>query len=115
MSAEISKITEDNLDQLLSGFFKAALPTPFPPARCLVLRDEMPMPLSTITTPNRRALSRSRLSLAASVALLLGGCWYISNQIGTQVDRPTVGKGEGSAKVPKAILNAHDAAKKMTP
>jgi hypothetical protein len=106
-----------DLDKMLSAFFKAEIPDPFPALKRPVgtFQSQMPMPVSSEPRqrPDRTALSKSRISLAASVALLLGGCWYLSSQIGNAPERPSVGKGDGgSAKVPKEIRKATESSKK---
>jgi hypothetical protein len=108
--------TEHGVDRLLSAFFKAELPDPFPMMKAPA-RAELPMPANTnsLSRDERRtAISNSRLSLAASVALILGGCWYLSGQISAPIERPTVGKGDDSAKIPKEIRKATEDAKKPT-
>lgn len=90
-----------DLDGLLSSFFKAELPDPFPPFKQHAA--QMPMPVATPRDVRRFEVSKSRLSLAASVALIIGGCWYLSNQIGTPVNRTNMGKGDGSAKITEPL------------
>jgi hypothetical protein len=82
----------DALDKLLSDFFKRQMKQPWPPAPV----PPGPSPLSaldgrvslngkpTLAEPAPAArtpadpITPARLTLAASVALLLGGCWYLS-------------------------------------
>lgn len=100
--------TDQRVDRLLSTFFKAELPDPFPPLKAPA-RFELPMPLNVSRLPRderRATLSKSRLSLAASVAMILGGCWYLSGQISAPTERPTVRKGADSAKVPDELRKA---------
>lgn len=65
--------TPDQLDELLSDFFKSNLPHPWPaapvPARAELGASQM----------KRQADNRARYTLAASVALLLGTCWFLSS------------------------------------
>src|SRR5262249_25292434 len=66
----------DDVDRLLSDFFRAELPSPWPGAP---VSDEQLLPLSA--RPIRRWSGlRSRLALAASVALLLVGGWFLSGK-----------------------------------
>jgi hypothetical protein len=68
----------DDLDGLLSAFFRAQMPHPWPESKS---PDEQPLlPLSAATRPAVRPRSalRSRLALAASVALFLAGPWVLS-------------------------------------
>ena len=102
---------------MLSTFFKSELPEPFPKLKVphSTVRAELPMSAingsSYVSTP-RRSLADSRFSLAVSVALLLGGCWYLSTNIGTAPERPKASNGDGSAKLPKEIRKAQDDLKK---
>jgi len=63
---------EDDLDGLLCAFYKAQLPTPWPEPRAL----EVPTEPSPATLPGFSPW-RSRLALAASVALLLSGSLFL--------------------------------------
>jgi hypothetical protein len=105
-----------DVDKTLSAFFKAEMPDPFPDLKlpAATKRADMPMPVSG--TRERQPIYKSRVALAASVALLLGGCWYLSGQIGKAPDRPTVDNkvGGDNAKLPKAIQNATKDLKKAT-
>jgi len=76
---------DDGLDNLLRAFFQAELPAPWPdapvpptaPGRPALLTLRTPSP-SVQVPPRVRLLTRSRLALAASVALMLGGAWILS-------------------------------------
>ena len=59
----------DDVDRWLTDFFQAQLPNPFPPA-----------PMTAVAEPARprRAADHGRLTLAASVAALLGLGVYLS-------------------------------------
>jgi hypothetical protein len=112
MNANDQFPTENGVDRLLLSFFKAELPDPFPMMKAPV-NAELPMPV-VMRNPHRGELTKSRLSLAASVALLVGGCWYLSGQMGTSTERPKVGKGDDSAKVIKEMRQPADDSKKPT-
>ena len=104
---------EQRIDRLLSAFFKAELPDPFPTMKAPAA--DMPMPaVAAAAREHRSSLQQSRLSLAASVALLLGGCWYLSGQITAPTERPSMGTGDGSAKLIKELRKA-DAEPKKPP
>jgi len=108
-----------DLDKMLSAFFKSEVPSPFPGVRPLLskARMDMPMPASSAKADQEHLLiSKSRISLAVSVALLLGGCWYLSSHMGDAPDRPGAakGSGDGNATMPKAIRNALEEPKKTT-
>ena len=89
--------TPDELDRLLADFFQAQLKRPWPGAPTpagvksvepseLVAARAAEAPHNT-PTPARRD-SRARVTLAASVALMFGTCWYLSN--GFQPGEPPI-------------------------
>ena len=89
----------DELDQLLSDFFKGELKKPWPKAPTPAARSTEPSELAAAraaeaprnqpSPAGRDNTARARFTLAASVALMLGTCWYMSN--GFQPgERPTV-------------------------
>lgn len=72
----------DALDRLLSDFFQRERKNPWPaapvpasvePVELVAVRNELPR--RPVGDPSHRA----RLTLAVSAAVLLGGCWYLSN------------------------------------
>lgn len=88
----------DPVDRLLSDYFHHQLPKTWPAA---------PQPWASsvlsVAPTTTDPMFKSRLALAASVALLLGGCWYLSGNLSngkksTQVD---LTGGEASTKVLK--------------
>ena len=91
VGAEARNLPGDDLDRLLSAFYKAELPEPWPHMRAPESETPATLPLAApavavarrTETPRRMAsIGRSRFALAASVALLLGGCWYLSDRLG---------------------------------
>jgi hypothetical protein len=91
---------DENVDHLFSAFFKAELPDPWPAAPTatseaaarLTQRAEAPRNESPVA---RRDHNRARYTLAASVALLLGTCWALSD--GSQSgNRPANRPGHGT-------------------
>jgi hypothetical protein len=73
----------DDLDRLFSAYFQAELPAKWPSAPRPWADKVQPKPANMTDDP----ATRSRWALAASVAILLGGCWYLSGQL-------TDGKGK---------------------
>jgi hypothetical protein len=91
--------TPDELDKLFSDFFKAQLKRPWPnaplPAGAAAPASEpsglvntrtqtetprnSPAPAPQAYAKGRDGAARARFTLAASVALALGGCWVLSN------------------------------------
>lgn len=72
----------DGVDHLLRAFYKAEMPDPWPsfeaPAEA---PSVLPFPMSTpAPAAGRLVLTRSRLALAASVALLVGGLAFLSGK-----------------------------------
>lgn len=101
----------DRVDDLLSGFYKSKLPSPWPAAPAFAEPAKPRM-----AAPSNRA----RYTLAASVAFLLGTCWYLSNGSRTErVPSQTPGNpgilNDGSAKMPKEFEKAKKANDPMGP
>ncbi len=99
--------TNRDVDRLLSDFFKSELPDPFPPMK-LPVRAELPMPVATREPARERRANttRAKLSIAVSVALLIGGCWYLSGRMSDAPEQAKIGKGIDNAKMPKEIKKA---------
>lgn len=72
--------SDEALDRLLSSFFKAELKRPWPAAPETPSTSE---PARATESPRNRPAARdgskARYTLAASVAILLGTCWTLSN------------------------------------
>jgi hypothetical protein len=66
----------DDLDRVLGRFFKAQVPQPFPTLR--LPEPSRPAPARVLASGDTGY--RSRLTLAVSAALLLGGGLYLSGQ-----------------------------------
>jgi hypothetical protein len=66
----------DDLDELLSAYYQAAMPSPWP---------ELKVPAHVSVLPTRLAfwqrIKRSHLALAASVALLVGGSLLFAGKL----------------------------------
>jgi hypothetical protein len=99
----------DDLDRLLGDFFKGQMREPWPPAPVpaepVSLAGGPPPVPAPPRPPHAPAFAehgtRARLTLAVSVALLLGGCWVLSNgfQAGTRsVSKPSAPDGQGVLK-----------------
>ena len=82
----------DELDRLLSDFFKGELKKPWPKAPMtpgartsasepseLAAARAAEAPRNQPRPANRDNTARARFTLAASVALMLGTCWYMSD------------------------------------
>jgi hypothetical protein len=68
----------DDVDQLLRAFYRAEMPDPWPSFEAPA---DAPTVLPFSAPGARRAMfGRSRLALAASVALLIGGLWFVSGK-----------------------------------
>jgi hypothetical protein len=87
---------DENLDRLLSHYFKSKMQQPWPKAPATPSRMSEPSALAASRTganapleaPRNQPVSssdprnggnKSRYTLAASVAVLLGACWALSN------------------------------------
>ncbi|HJZ91510.1 MAG TPA: hypothetical protein VKE40_11605 [Gemmataceae bacterium] len=67
----------DDLDRLFAAYFQAEMPKKWPAAP----RPWADKPRAANTSPRTDPSHRSRWALAASVALLIGSCWYLSGHI----------------------------------
>jgi hypothetical protein len=66
----------DDLNALLQAYFRAEMPDPWPPAPSVV-----PVVLRAEAEVGGGGLFRSRLALAASVALLIAGTMAVPNRV----------------------------------
>jgi hypothetical protein len=111
---------EDNLDRLLSDFFKAQMKQPWPAAPAVPASEPSVLVAArgTTTEPPRNQPvardtgSKSRYTLAASVALLLGTCWYLSNGF-QPAERPGRAPATGTDLIEKGGANAPDVLKEL--
>ncbi|MCS6850384.1 MAG: hypothetical protein NZ700_04360 [Gemmataceae bacterium] len=77
----------EDLDALLRSFFQAEMPHPWPPLALPAERRQ----------PSRGPLVRGRWLLAASLALLLGGTWFLSAKLGPGGIKPEPFSEHGAA------------------
>jgi hypothetical protein len=82
--------SDEPVDRLLGDYFKAQLPAHWPPAP----RTDRARPANRQTTD---PAARSRWALAASVAVLVGGCWFLSSALDNGNARKGVSLETGSA------------------
>src|SRR5881275_2066792 len=67
--------TDDQIDGLLTAYYQAEMPKTWKAPR------PWAEPAHANIAQAKRQSSRSRWALAASVAMLLGGCWYLSGHM----------------------------------
>jgi hypothetical protein len=87
---------DDEIDGLLRAFFRAELPHRWP-----AMKAPAPPTVPAPPAPRRPALWRSRLALAASVALLALGSLFLPGQAPREPQAspvPGISPGPGSAK-----------------
>jgi hypothetical protein len=87
----------DEIDRLLTAYYRSEMPANWP---------EPPRPWTEparIARTSGTSSNRSRWALAASVALLIGGCWYLSGQITDGRPKKDLRLEEGTANPPKVI------------
>lgn len=89
-------LPDERVDRLLGEYFKTNIPAGRWPS---APRTANVRPANTTTDP----AVRSRWALAASVAVLLGGCWYLSDNLTGGKARKGPGLDGGSADS-KAVL-----------
>jgi hypothetical protein len=87
----------EDIDRLLGTFFRSEVPNPWP---------QLAVPVKTLRFPvASRSLSSGRMALAASVAALLAGGWFLSGRLPGPV--PSAGSlDNGSATVPSELRTA---------
>jgi len=83
----------DEVDRLLSSFYRSEMPTKWPAAPKPWAEKARPQAVASSSNP----VSRSRWALAASVAILVGGCWYLSTNMTNGKQRPDGSFDGGSA------------------
>jgi len=88
-----SAVQPDGLEDVLQAFFRAEMPEPWP-------AFTPPAPAAAVPV-RRRSLSRSRLTLAASVVLLLGGSLSLAHLFPASEGTPGPGSGPGIAARPR--------------
>jgi hypothetical protein len=90
---------DDEIDGLLRAFFRAEVPHPWP---------AMKAPAAPPPAPARPALWRSRLALAASVALLALGSLFLPGKAPREPQppaRPSISPGEAKREKVKSSLS----------
>jgi hypothetical protein len=97
---------DDEIDGLLRAFFRAELPHPWPAMKAPAAPQTAPVP----SPPPRPALWRSRLALAASVALLALGSLLLPGKAppGPQA-APGIGPGSAKREKVKSSLSLEQA------
>jgi hypothetical protein len=108
--------TDQPIDKLLSAFYKAEMPKQWPALdlQTADIHSGMPVPASLcatvpaheVVTPNK-----SRMALAVSAALILGGLWYLSDRFDHHASQPGIQVGTGSASSKTLMKYAEPKAK----
>ncbi|MBA4188776.1 MAG: hypothetical protein C0467_12325 [Planctomycetaceae bacterium] len=115
-------LSDDSLDAMFSDFFKHQLKKPWPAAPVAPSVHSEPSTLAvargshTPETPrnqpvaaNHDSSSKARYTLAASVALLIGTCWTLSNGFQT-AERSATGNGSSGNPLNMNASTASDPA-----
>jgi hypothetical protein len=89
----------DDIDRQLATFFRGEVPHPWP---ALAAPANSTMPFQRAA-----AASHGRMALAASIAVLLAGGWFLSGRLPTPV--PTSGSLENGAATVPSELRGHGA------
>jgi hypothetical protein len=93
MSTTTENKTSDDLDRLFGAYFQAELPAKWPAA-------PRPWVAKVNNRPSQAKIDpavKSRWALAASVAMLIGGCWYLSGQLSDGKAKPGLNLEGGGA------------------
>ncbi len=109
----------DDLDGLLRAYFRAEMPRPWPEFRApaqqasrngFVPNEGPPARLSEPSLPFRRpwAKVRSRLALAASVAVLMGASLFLAGQFRGNVAEQPVGPASGNTSGPASPKDRYE-------
>jgi hypothetical protein len=85
--------SDEQVDRLLGDYFKAQLPAHWPSAP----RTDRARPAGRKTTD---PAARSRWALAASVAVLVGACWFLSGTLDNGKARKGIDLEGGTATTP---------------
>jgi hypothetical protein len=75
-NSRIPNRPDDEIDRLFTAYFRAEMPARWPNAPRPWAESAQPAPAAA-GDPTRK----SRWALAASVALLIGSCWYLSGHV----------------------------------
>lgn len=105
--------SSDGLDQLLGDFFKSQMKQPWPTAP-LPVQSEPSTLVAIRNSPSAKVgdhTTRARVTLAASVALMLGTCWYFAGDVqpnqrgitGKPANSGTINLDNGTAGDPPAL------------
>lgn len=85
---------DDEIDRLFTAYFQARRPAQWP--SCPRPWADRAQP-ATASQPD--AASRSRWALAASVAILIGSCWYLSGHMTAGKNKPDWNLEGGGANI----------------
>jgi len=99
----------DGLDRLIAAYFRAEMPANWPAAP-QPWAEKPHVAADNHISPARR----SRWALAASVAILIGGCWYLSGHL-TDGQKKGPNLDDTTAKMPKEIKDNLGTSKSKTP
>jgi len=80
--------SHDEMDRILSSFFKAQMPAQWPDAPSVSASRSSATIVPATERSTAPMFTSSRVSLAASVAILIGSCWYLSQSVPTQNGLP---------------------------
>ncbi len=104
MNTRIPNRPDDEIDRLFTAYFRAEMPARWPNA---------PRPWAETVQPSLAASAdparKSRWALAASVALLIGSCWYLSGHVTDGKAKPGFNLDNGTSS--PAVLPKPDKAK----
>ena len=100
---------EEGVDRLVAAYFRSEMPSQWPAAPQPWAEKPRPA-VETTASPSRK----SRWALAASVALLIGTCWYLSGQMTNGKAKQGLDLGSGEA-TPHKVIKDHMAPKGKAP
>jgi hypothetical protein len=92
MNTRIPNRPDDEVDRLFTAYFQGQLPDRWPNPPHPRAEKAQPIP-----TASGDPAARSRWALAASVALLIGSCWYLSGHVTDGKAKPGFNPDGGAA------------------
>jgi hypothetical protein len=100
-------LPDDDLDRMLFAYFKHEMPDPWP---------NLPLPAGKVrpaaeALPHRRSSRDARYALAASVAMLVGTCWYLSDRMPASLPERPENVANGVSSLPKPMRSKTSTAK----
>lgn len=86
MNAVMPPRQPDDLDRLLTAFYQSEMPRSWPTPKLPTVGSVKPSQIQASESKPR--ISTSQVTLAASVAVLVTACWFVSGRLGVETTNP---------------------------